>query len=178
MIATLVLLVVGLLVLVLQGALTTFLPAALCPDFVLLIVIGLALHVGGARALLVAALLGYAGDLLSGAPLGEHALLRVLAFGAARAANRSLELRTPIAQATLAGVLTLLQGVVLVGLAWLLEGRIPVDARTLAWLGAQTVLNAAFAPGVGMVVDAIASRAGEEEAPRRPVALGNGRRAP
>jgi len=102
----------------------------------------------------------------------------VLAFGAARAANRSLELRTPIAQATLAGVLTLLQGVVLVGLAWLLEGRIPVDARTLAWLGAQTVLNAAFAPGVGMVVDAIASRAGEEEAPRRPVALGNGRRAP
>lgn len=178
MIAVLVLFVLGLLGIVAAGAATSFLPSALCPDFALLLVIGMALNLGGARALLTSAALGYAADVLSGAPLGQHALLHVLVFGAASAANRSLELRTPLAQATLAGVLTLLNGLVLSLITSLLGGTLVVDLRFTLQLASQAVLSCVFAPLVCVLVEAVAARTTrEEEAPRRSVPIPTGRRA-
>ncbi|HME73932.1 MAG TPA: rod shape-determining protein MreD [Myxococcota bacterium] len=177
MIAVLGLFVLGLIAMVAEGAATTFLPSALLPDLPLLLVIGMALNLGGARALLVSAALGYAADILSGAPLGQHALLHVLAFGAASAANRSLELRTALAQATLAGVLTLLNGLLLSLIGSFLGGTLVVDFRFALQLASQAVLSCVCAPLVCALVEAVASRTREEEAPRRSVPLPTGRRA-
>ena len=171
------LLVVGLLAMLAEGAATSFVPSWLCPDLPLLLVIGLALNLRGARALLVAAVLGYAADILSGALLGQHALLYVVTFGAASAANRSLELRTALAQATLAGVLTLLSGLLLSVLGSSLGGTLVVDLHFGLQLALQAVLSFVFAPLVCALVEAVASRTGEEDAPRRSVPLPSGRRA-
>ncbi len=176
MIAASALFVLGLLAMVGEGAAASFLPAALCPDFALLLVIAMALNLGGGRALLASAALGYAADVLSGAPLGQHALLHVLAFGATSAANRSLELRTPLAQATLAGVLTLLNGLLLSLMASLLGAALVVDLRFALQLILQAALSCVFAPLVCALVEAVASRTHEEEAPRRSVPLPSGRR--
>ena len=177
MIAALVLFVLGLLGMVAEQAATRFLPSAICPDFALLLVIGMALNLGGTRALLASAALGYAADVLSGAPLGQHALLHVLVFGAASVANRGLELRTPLAQATLAGVLTLLNGLLLSLITSLLGGSLVVDLRFVLQRASQAVLSCVFAPLVCALVEAIAARTREDEAPRRSVPIPTGRRA-
>jgi rod shape-determining protein MreD len=177
MMGALGLLVLGLLAMLAEGAATSFVPSGLCPDLPLLLVIGLALNLGGARALLVGAVLGYAADVLSGAPLGQHALLYVVAFGAASAANRSLELRTALAQATLAGVLTLLNGLLISFLGSFLGGSLVVDFHLALQLAVQAALSFVFAPLVCALVEAVKSRTGEEDAPRRSVPLATGRRA-
>jgi len=177
MIAALVLFVLGLIAMVAEGAAASFLPALLCPDLALLLVIAMALNLGGARALLASAALGYAADVLSGAPLGQHALLHVLAFGAASIANHALELRTPLAQAALAGVLTLFNGTLLSVIGAMLGGSFVVDLRFLLQLASQAALSCVFAPLVCALVDAVAARTSEEEPPRRSVPLPTGRRA-
>lgn len=177
MIAVLGLFVLGLVAMVAEGAATSFLPPALCPDLPLLLVIGMALNLGSARALLASAALGYAADILSGAPLGQHALLHVVVFAAASAANRSLELRTPLAQASLAGVLTLLNGLLLSLVASFLGATLVLDFRFALQLAAQALLSCVFGPLVCALVEAVASRTREEEAPRRSVPLPSGRRA-
>ncbi len=54
---------VGVLALVLQGAVATIVPPPLCPDFALLVVIAIALHwQRAASGLLLAFTLGYAAD--------------------------------------------------------------------------------------------------------------------
>jgi rod shape-determining protein MreD len=177
MIGVLGLFVLGLLALLAEGTATSFVSPGLCPDLPLLLVIGLALNLGGARALLVAAALGYAADILSGAPLGQHALLYVLVFGAASAANRSLELRTALAQAALAGVLTLLSGLLLSLLGSFLGGSLVVDFHFALQLATQAALSCVFGPLVSALVEVVASRTREEEAPRRSVPLPSSRRA-
>jgi len=177
MIAVLALFLLGLVGMVAEGAATSFVPPAICPDLALLFVIGMALNLRGARALLASAALGYAADILSGAPLGQHALLHVLAFGAASAANRSLELRTLFAQATLAGVLTLLNGLLLCLLTSFLGGTLVVNLRWVLQLVSQGALSCVFAPLVCALVEIVGARAGEEEVPRRGVPLPSSRRA-
>ena len=177
MIGVLGLFVLGLLAMLVQGTATSFMSPTLCPDLPLLLVIGMALNLGGARALLASAALGYTADVLSGAPLGQHALLGVLIFGAASAANRSLELRTPLAQASLAGVLVLLNGLLLALLGSLLGGALVVDLRFALQLLSQSALACVFGPLVCAFVEVVASRTREEEAPRRGVPLPSGRRA-
>jgi rod shape-determining protein MreD len=177
MMGALGLLVLGFLAMLAEGTATSFVPSGLCPDLPLLLVIGMALNLGGARALLVGAVLGYAADILSGALLGQHALLYVVAFGAASAANRSLELRTALAQATLAGVLTLLNGLLLSFLGSFLGGTLVVDFHLALQLALQAALSFVFAPLVCALVERVASRTGEEDANRRSVPLATGRRA-
>jgi rod shape-determining protein MreD len=175
MIAVLGLFALGLLAMVVGGAATTFLPPAVCPDLTLLLVIAMALNLGGARTLLASAALGYVADILSGAPLGQHALVLVLVFGAASAANRSLELRSPLAQASIAGVLTVMNGLVLALIASFLGATLVLDLRFALQLLSQAALSCVFGPLVCAAVDVVASR--DEEAPRRSVPLPSGRRA-
>jgi rod shape-determining protein MreD len=177
MIGALGLFALGLVAMLAQGTATSFMSPTLCPDLPLLLVIGMALNLGGARALLVSAALGYTADVLSGAPLGQHALLDVLVFGAASAANRSLELRTALAQASLAGVLTLLNGLLLSLLVPFRGGASVVDLHFALQLLSQAALACVFGPLVCALVEVVASRTREEEAPRRSVPLPTGRRA-
>lgn len=170
----LLLLAMGIAALLLQGALLRFVPPALCPDLGLLLVIALALSVGGASGLLAAALLGFAGDLLSGSLLGQHVLLRVVAFGAVRTANGSLELRRPIPLAILALVATLGHALLLaVTSAWM-GARVELSIDVGLELALQAGVNALFAPLVGVLMDSLSARAVEDETPRRGAPLGRG----
>lgn len=94
-------LLIGALAPMLQGVAGTFVAPRLVPDLSMLVVIGLGLHwrsAGGGAAF--ATVLGFVVDLLSGALLGHHALLRLFAFGSARVCSRQLNLRGPLPQMT------------------------------------------------------------------------------
>ena len=73
----------------------------------MLLVIALGLSwrntVGGAA---LAAAIGFTADLLSGSLFGQHALLRLFAFGAARLFSRQMNLRGSLAQVTFTVVFT------------------------------------------------------------------------
>lgn len=168
----LLLLFLGALALMLQGALATFLPPALCPDLRLLLVIGAALHLGAASGLLVTAALGYGTDLLSGALLGQNALLGLLVFAAARAVDGTLELRRPIPTAIFAAVVSPLCGLGLTGLSWLFGAGPPLDLHAVLVLGLQALVNAVCAPFVISAVGEGVGWTGEAEAPRRGGSLG------
>lgn len=168
--AALALVVLGALGLVLEGALVSVVPALLLPDVALVGSIAAALFLGGAPALLVLAGLGFASDLLSGAPLGMHALALLVPFAATRLANGSLELRHGMPEAVLVGLLTPVAGVVM-AVCLRLDG-IPGGHGLWPWLGLglQAGVNALVAPGVCALVEALASAAGELDPTRRGVA--------
>ena len=92
------------------------LPAPWCPDLGLVVVVGLGLWLQGASGLGAAAVLGYVADLLSGSLLGQHALLRTLAYGMTRIAHAKLNLSGWLSLALLVGLLSLGNGIVLAGL--------------------------------------------------------------
>ena len=171
--ASLVLLALGAFALLLVGAAAQF--SRLVPDVPLLFAVSLALRVGGARAVLAAAALGYGADLLSGAPFGFHALLSVGAFALARGADRSLDLRRPVAVAALVALLAPLYHLAAIALGQL--GGIPIEVGfgTGVGIGLRALLDAAAAPLVDAVARAV-SRSGDEELGRRATPLGGGRR--
>ena len=69
-------LLIGSAALMLQGAVNAFVPVHLTPDLRFLLVVAVGLHWRSAAAgAVVAALLGFVADLLSGSLLGEQALL-------------------------------------------------------------------------------------------------------
>ena len=86
--------VAGVVALVLQGALATIVPPPWCPDLGLLVVITIGLRWRAlGTGLVLAAGLGFAADLLSGSLVGQHALLRLIAFASAYFAGRQLNLK-------------------------------------------------------------------------------------
>jgi len=91
--AALALILLGALGLVVEGALVSVVPALLLPDVALVGSVAAALFLGGGPALVALAGLGFASDLLGGAPLGLHVLALLVPFVATRLANGSLELR-------------------------------------------------------------------------------------
>jgi rod shape-determining protein MreD len=141
--AALVLLGLGALAPMIQGAAAAYLPARFVPDLSLLLVFAIGLHWGSALGgLVLAALLGFVADLLSGSLLGQHALLRMLAFGGARVAAQSLNLRGALPQATFVTGLTLANAAALAGLTAFFTGG--SEYPLLAWrdLLPQSVANA------------------------------------
>ncbi len=155
------------LVPVCQGGLSAHLPAGASPDLGLLLVLSLGLvwrSVGG--GLLISAASGFAADLLSGALLGQHALLRVLAFGAARGGRVHVNLRGARAQMVFAAVLSVFHAGAMSALtAFFLPG---VEVG-LQWgpLLLHAAVNAVAAPIVVAGVTALVARLGDEDAGRR-----------
>ena len=156
----------GAFAIVLQGALAGFLSPSWCPDLGFLIVIALGPRFSsGAGGLSVAAILGYFSDLLSGSLLGQHVLLRMLAFGAARRAGRQLDLRGVLPQAVFAGSLSGLNALAFAvvtaffvgsGFGW------PAPRALLA----HAAVDAVFAPLVAVAVDRLLAWVGEDDASR------------
>jgi rod shape-determining protein MreD len=105
------LLALGIVALLVQGSIATFLPPPYCPDLAFLVVLCIGLvwdhPVAG---LVVAALLGYSADLLSSSLLGQHAFLRLFVFVGARVASRRLNIRGNLPLACFAAGFTVVYG--------------------------------------------------------------------
>lgn len=156
----------------LQGTLVGFAPAWWTPDLVFLWAVGGAVAAPVAEALLVAGTLGYAVDVLSGALLGHHALLLVVACAATRGASVQLHLgRTPARVALLVG-LGLVYHAGHAGLAALFAGGGLPNGAALRHAATQLALTAAVGPAVLAAVERWAELlTRDEEGVRRPLRL-------
>ena len=172
------LLLLGLLALVLQGGAVRVLPGALCPDLGLLVVLAAGLSLTPATGLGIAAALGWAADLLSGALLGQHALLRVVAFAVTRIANRQLDLRRRAPLWVLALALSAGTEVGVGGLSWLMGGAFPFTLPDIRIIVLHAVVTAFFALPVVRLVERVQGQLTEGGTPRRVIHLdGRGRTA-
>lgn len=158
----------GALAPMLQSALVLYLPTALCPDLGLLLVVAVGLcgrSVAG--GLSFSALVGFVADLLSGALLGQHVLLRVLAYAAARSASAHVNLIGAGSKAVVVAFLTVMNGLAMgaltaffspgAGLAWIGFGELALAA----------LVNALAAAPLTSLVAAVLNRFGDEDGNRR-----------
>ncbi len=166
----LALLLLGALAPLAQGAAATLVPPRYVPDLSLLLVIALGVHWRSAPAgLLLALCLGFLADVFSGSLLGQHALLRVLAFAAARGASSHLNLRGVFPQATFVAGLTLANAAALGALtAFFVPGA---DGSWVVWrdLLPQACVNATAAPFVVAGTAGLIRLLGDEDTGRRVV---------
>jgi rod shape-determining protein MreD len=166
----LLLLSLGVLAPMLQGALVAHLPRALCPDLSLLIVMALAISWRStAGGLLVAGIVGFVADLLSSSLLGQHALLHLATFGAAHYASMHVNLKGGLSQMLFAAAWTALYGIGLGALTAFFSPGVP-----FAWIDAgalllRALINGAGAPLVAVVVDVVLNRLGEDDSGGRRV---------
>lgn len=142
----LTLLVLACALLVFQGAVSAVIPPYLCPDFALLIIVGLAFRLPSVQGLWFAAFLGYLADNLSGTLLGEHAILFTAMFLFMRVLNRQTDLSGGFRQCLVVGFLTLLQAL---GLIWMTyffreQSLLPMALDGGLWM--QVLVNAIVAP--------------------------------
>ena len=153
--------------LVLQAAAARVLPPPWCPDLGLLVVVGFGLGMrSAATGVVLAALVGYVSDLLSGSLLGQHMLLRMAAFAAARIGSRQLNLRgrAPLAIFTAglsAGYALALWALV----AFFARGAEPALPGVHDFV-AQAVVNGLLGPIVAPAVAWVSLALGDEEGAR------------
>jgi len=162
------LLAFGIAAILAQGVVNIFVPARFTPDLSLLVVVGVGLHWGGASGgAAIATLLGFSADLLSGSLFGEHALLRLLEFCAARFASRHLNLRGPIPQAVFVMVLTAANAFGVGLLNSFFTSRGGIDVVMLRYVVPHAFANALFAPLLSRLVERLIDFFGDEEGGRR-----------
>jgi len=147
----------GLAALVLRGALAGSLPPSLQPDLVLLVVVVLGLQLPGAVGLLVAAGLGCVADVLTGALLGQHALLFLLGFAVTRLAGTHLDLRRALPGAILVAGLSLVLGVGSAALSRLFAGGVawPAAGRLFAQAAVDGLVAPLLLPLLSRLVQAL-----------------------
>lgn len=165
---------VGLAALVVQGAAALVLPYPFCPDLGLLVVIAIGLYWEPLPSgFALAALLGYSTDVLSGSLLGQHAMLRLVCFAAARLASRQLNLRGALPFAVFAGGLTIAYAAALEAQLAFFTGA-PTEVGAFGRTLLHAVVNAFFAPIVAAVVEQVCSWGGDDDRARRPVRFDGG----
>lgn len=161
----LVLLAIGALAPMIQGAVGTFIPLRYCPDLGLLLVVGLGLcWRSTAGGLALSAALGLIADLLSGSLFGQHMLLRISAFGAARACSRQLNLRGVIPRAAFVIALTVVTALGSGALTSFFAAGPGVDGEMLRELIPHALINGAFAPLGVLLVERISRWLSEGDA--------------
>ena len=159
-----VLLVLGALAPMFQGVIGTFIPLQYCPDLGLLLVAGLGLYWRSSHSgAVLAAAIGFVTDLLSGSLLGQHTLLWLFAFGAARVASQQFNLRGVLSQAALLIVLTGLSALgTAVLTAFFVAGQ-GWDGVISESLIPHALINAVAAPFAMLLVARIAAGRGDTE---------------
>ena len=169
-----VLLVVGLLALILQGAIARTIPPPWCPDLGWLVVVALGLRWPRfLPGVIAAVILGYSMDLVSGSLMGQHALMRLLTYLAAALAARQLDLSGGLSVSILVFCSTLVYGVVVVGALSFFTGAGGVDVRVLIDAVCHGIANVLAAGPVISLVERILVRLSDEEVGRRaPVSIG------
>ena len=156
----------------LEGALAPFLPAAFRPDLPLLVVLALSLSWRNtATGVVLAAICGYVVDLFSGALLGQHALLSVLAFMVARALSVHVSMIGALPQMVFAAALTAMHAIGVVGLTTLFTPGADFALVSPAIVLPRVAVNAIAAPAVNRVVTGLVAWATGEETSRRPLRI-------
>jgi rod shape-determining protein MreD len=164
----LALLVAGLLALVFQGALATVVPPPWCPDLGLLVVLCIGLRWRDlAAGLCLAALLGFGADLVSGSLMGQHALLRVLAFVSAFFAGRQLNLKGSLPLVIFSAAVTVGYGVALVAVSTFFVGHASFALGGVTDLVVHGIVNGLVAPFVYALVTRVSVWSGEDDAKSR-----------
>jgi cell shape-determining protein MreD len=165
----------GLAALLLQSALAVVVPPPFVPDLGLLVVIAIGLFWEPLPSgFALAAGLGYATDVLSGSLLGQHGLLRLLSFAAARLGGRQLNLRGPLPLAMFAAGLTVVYAAALQGVLAFFTGSAAELAAQFGRTFIHALSNAIAAPFVAIAVEWLCTWAGDDEASRRGVRLDAG----
>jgi rod shape-determining protein MreD len=147
-----------------QSSLAQFFPASLCPDFGLLLVVAIGLcgrSVAG--GLLASAFIGFVADLLSGSLMGQHLLLRVLAYAVAKAGCRQVNLKGAGSQFVFVALVTLFDAIVMGGITAFFspgEGFVSIGGGEL-FLSA--FVNALAAPLVTKLVGILFAHLGDDE---------------
>jgi rod shape-determining protein MreD len=168
----LVLLTLGLLALMLQGTAALMVPASFVPDLGLLVVVAAAIHLRSvATGVLLAVVLGYATDMLSASLLGEHALLRLATYGAARFASARLNLRGPLPQALFVAILCVAYALGLWGLVAAFTPELGTPLVMAGSLLPYALVNGFVAPFTTHGVGALLTRLGDDEGGNRVVRL-------
>ncbi|MCH7707890.1 MAG: hypothetical protein E2O66_09485 [Deltaproteobacteria bacterium] len=121
----LVLLLIGTVVLMIEGAIARVVPVRFVPDLGLLLVVAFALSVRNpGTGVLLSAYLGFVTDVFSGALLGQHVLLYIVMFGVSRFSGSRLNLRGPLPQSLFVAVLAVFQS----GALWALTAFFVVSS--------------------------------------------------
>ena len=156
----------------LQGALAPFLPTAFRPDLALLVVFALALAWRNtAPGLVLAAVCGFVVDLFSGALLGQHALLSVLAFVATRALSVHVSMIGALPQMFCAAALTAVHAIGVVGLTTFFTPGADLALPRLWVLAPRVAANAIAAPVVSWMVSGLVAWLVGQEVGRRPLRI-------
>ena len=141
--------VLGVSLLLVQGALLGFLPFPFCPDLLLLLTLALGLHwAERVSGLALVAAFGFCADALSGALLGQHVVVYLASFTATALLSQRLNLRGTLPLALWAGLLTFLAAAVDWGSSALLGGGSPPAGAWITGLVLHALVNAALAPGI------------------------------
>ena len=160
---------VGLLALILQGALARIITPPWCPDLALLVVIALGLRWPRfLSGVFLAMILGYAMDLVSGSLMGQHALLRLLTYLAAALAGRQLDLTGGLPVSILVFGTTFVYGIVIVSLLSFFVGSEGLSLTVLIDAFCHSIANVVAAGPMLSVVERVQARFSDDEAGRRP----------
>lgn len=164
---------------VLQGALAPSLPPAFRPDLALLAVLSLALvWRNTASGLVLAAICGFVVDLYSGALLGQHALLSLLAFVGARALSVHVSLIGTLPLLTCAAALTVLHAIGVVGLTAFFTPGAEFSLPRFWVVVPRVAVNAVAAPFVSWMVSGLVAWVAGEDLGRRPLRIATRRWVP
>ena len=132
---------------IVQGTLATLLPVWLVPDLTLVATVAVAVSGPPLAGLFFAAGVGFGADVLSGALLGQHGLLRLLVFVAARLLGAQFDLRRGVPLAIFAAVLSVVDAAGLWGLGRVFQEASLLGVDAIPTVLARALWAAALAPG-------------------------------
>ena len=136
------------------------------PDLSLLAVIAAALVLGPSEGLIVACVLGFGADMVSGSPLGQHAFVRVIELTVVRGFAGQLDLRRVVPQAVLGFAVSLLDSALLAGVSFLFVPTFAVAWSELGGLVARAAVTGLAAPAVGSLARTVIEWLSETEGRR------------
>lgn len=172
--SALAVLLLGLAALIVQGALARTLAPPWCPDLAWLVVVGLGLRWPGfLSGVLLALLLGFAADLVSGSLMGQHALMRLVTYFAAAIAARQLDLSGAIPVAIFVFGMTFVYGLAIVSTLAFFVGSDGVGLDFFGPTAAFAIVNVlAAGPMIGLVERLLARFSDEDSMRRAPLPIG------
>jgi cell shape-determining protein MreD len=172
-------LVLGALAAIIQGVLGTFVSQQYVPDLGLLLVFAVGVSWRGFAGGFGAAIgLGYITDLLSGSLLGQHVVMRIFVFVAARLGSRHLSLLGAMPRALMVAGLTLVNAFAMEALTTIFTGSGGFVIGSLTGLLPQIFLNALCAAPLTAGVERMVALLSDDESARKlSIETGGGRLA-
>ncbi len=158
-------LVLGLLALVLESALTSGVPVRFVPQASLLAAVAAGLVLGPGEGLVVAFLVGLGADALSGTLLGQQAMLRLLEFLATRVVASQLDLRHGLPLVVFVTTLAAVDALLLVAQSRFFLG-LAFHWSEVGGVLVRTVATGVCAPFAGSFAQGLVDRLDESQARR------------